>query len=75
MDFTSQNGAKMPPKTSWKSMSISKGYVFKKPRFSIGKTMILVVLEAQLRTAKRSQDRPRQAKTDQDKTRQDKTGF
>ena len=34
-----------------KSMSISKGYFFKKPRFSTGKTMILVVLEAQLRTA------------------------
>ena len=51
VDFTSQNGAKMPPKTSWKSMSISKGYFFKKPRISLRKTMILVVLEAQLRTA------------------------
>ena len=49
--FTSQYGAKMPPKTSWTSMSMSKAYFFKKPRFSTGKTMILVVLEAQLRTA------------------------
>ena len=29
-----KNGAKMPPKTSWKSMSISKSYFFKKKNSS-----------------------------------------
>ena len=37
-------------KNLWKSMSISKGYFFKKPYFSLGKTMIFMDLEAQLRT-------------------------
>ena len=58
IDFLEDSGGFYFPKWNqdasknlWKSMSISKGYFFKKPYFSWRKTMILVVREAQLRTA------------------------